>query len=350
MGSTAYIAYTEVADHFGPGRNGPVIAVATLPDGTTSDQAAAKQVEIGTSLSRQLGVGSVVPVGESADHTTLAFQLILTTGPADATTVDTVQMIKDSAPAIGMDSGSTVSVTGQTVANIEISQRLGAALPIYLALVVGLSLLILMVVFRSVVVPLVATGGFLLSVAASFGATVAVYQWGWLGSLLQVQTPGPILSFMPIILIGVLFGLAMDYQMFLVSGMHEAYAHGEDPRTAVRSGFIHGAKVVTAAAVIMTSVFGGFVFAHLTMIRPIGLRPRRRRPRRRGARPDDPDARPHAPARPPRLVDARPSATHHPRPRRRGHRPDGPPRRAPAAHAGHRRPHPRRTREGPWHT
>jgi RND superfamily putative drug exporter len=271
VGSTAYTAYTEVADHFGPGMNGPVIAVATLPGGTTSDQAAARQVEIGTSLSRQLGVRSVVPVGESADHTTLAFQLILTTGPADAATVDTVQMIKDSAPAIGMDSGSTVSVTGQTVANIEISQRLGAALPIYLALVVGLSLLILMVVFRSVVVPLVATGGFLLSVAASFGATVAVYQWGWLGSLLQVQTPGPILSFMPIILIGVLFGLAMDYQMFLVSGMHEAYAHGEDSRTAVRSGFIHGAKVVTAAAVIMTSVFGGFVFAHLTMIRPIGL-------------------------------------------------------------------------------
>ncbi len=271
VGSTAYTAYTEVADHFGPGMNGPVIAVATLPQGTTADQAAAKQVEIGTSLSRQLGVRSVVPFGESADHTTLAFQLILTTGPADAATGDTVRMIKDSAPAIGMDSGSTVSVTGQTVANIEISQRLGSALPSYLAVVVGLSLLILMVVFRSVVVPLIATGGFLLSVAASFGATVAVYQWGWLGSLLQVHTPGPILSFMPIILIGVLFGLAMDYQMFLVSGMHEAYAHGEDPRTAVRSGFVHGAKVVTAAALIMTSVFGGFVFAHLTMIRPIGL-------------------------------------------------------------------------------
>jgi len=269
-GSTAYTAYTEVADHFGPGMNGPVIAVATLPSGATEAEASAKQVEIGTSLSRMLGVRSVVPFGVSADHTTLAFQVILTTGPAEAQTVDTVQMIKDSLPAISMDSGATVQVTGQTVANIEISQRLGAALPLYLALVVGLSLLILMVVFRSLVVPLIATGGFLLSVAASFGATVAVYQWGWLSSVLQVH-PGPILSFMPIILIGVLFGLAMDYQMFLVSGMHEAYAHGEDPRTAVRSGFIHGAKVVTAAAVIMTSVFGGFVFAHLTMIRPIGF-------------------------------------------------------------------------------
>ncbi len=270
-GSTAYTAYTEVADHFGPGMNGPVIAVATLPEGTTQAEDNAKQVEIGTSLSRLLGVRSVVPFGVSADHTTLAFQMILTTGPADAQTIETVQMIKDSVPAIGMDSGSTVAVTGQTVANIEISQRLGAALPIYLALVVGLSLIILMVVFRSLVVPLVATGGFLLSVGAGFGATVAVYQWGWFGSVLQVTQPGPILSFMPIILIGVLFGLAMDYQMFLVSGMHEAYAHGEEPRAAVRTGFIHGAKVVTAAAVIMTSVFGGFVFAHLTMIRPIGF-------------------------------------------------------------------------------
>ena len=119
--------------------------------------------------------------------------------------------------------------------------------------------------------PLVATGGFLLSVGAAFGATVAVHQWGWFGGVLGVTQPGPLLSFMPIILIGVLFGLAMDYQMFLVSGMHEARAHGEDARTAVRSGFVHGAKVVTAAAVIMTSVFLGFAFSHLAMVRPIGF-------------------------------------------------------------------------------
>jgi len=117
----------------------------------------------------------------------------------------------------------------------------------------------------------VATAGFLLSVAAAFGATVAVHQWGWLGGVFDVTQPGPLLSFMPIILIGVLFGLAMDYQMFLVSGMHEAHAHGEDSRTAVRTGFVHGAKVVTAAAVIMTSVFLGFAYSHLVMVRPIGF-------------------------------------------------------------------------------
>ena len=98
-----------------------------------------------------------------------------------------------------------------------------------------------------------------------------MHQWGWLGGVLGVTQPGPLLSFMPIILIGVLFGLAMDYQMFLVSGMHEARAHGEDSRTAVRSGFVHGAKVVTAAAIIMTSVFLGFAFSHLAMVRPIGF-------------------------------------------------------------------------------
>jgi RND superfamily putative drug exporter len=197
--------------------------------------------------------------------------VVPTTGPADVETRETLSEIQTAAGVLERHSGIEVGLTGQTVANIEISDRLAAALPTYLVVVVGLSLLILMVVFRSLVVPLVATGGFLLTVGAAFGATTAVHQWGWLGSWFGVTQPGPLLSFMPIILIGVLFGLAMDYQMFLVSGMHEARAHGEDSRTAVRSGFVHGAKVVTAAAVIMTSVFLGFAYSHLVMVRPIGF-------------------------------------------------------------------------------
>ena len=145
--------------------------------------------------------------------------------------------------------------------------RLAEALPPYLGIVVGLSLILLLLVFRSVVVPLLATAGFLLSLAAAFGATVAVYQWGWLGTVFDVHTPGPIMSFLPILLTGILFGLAMDYQVFLVSGMRESYAHGQPARAAVRSGFAHAAPVVTAAALIMASVFAGFVFSHLTMIR-----------------------------------------------------------------------------------
>ncbi|QKE83385.1 MMPL family transporter [Arthrobacter sp. NEB 688] len=273
-GSSAYTAYTAVADEFGPGMNGPVVAVAELPavDGTRTDaQVLDAQASIASALRGVDGVVSVVPFGVSEDKETLAFQVVPSTGPADEGTPATIDGIRGVASLLERHDGVEIGLTGQTVANIEISDRLQGALPFYLTVVVGLSLLILMVVFRSVVVPLVATGGFLLSVVAAFGATVAVHQWGWLGDWFGVTQPGPILSFMPIILIGVLFGLAMDYQMFLVSGMHESRAHGEDARTAVRSGFVHGVKVVTAAAIIMTSVFLGFAFSHLVMVRPIGF-------------------------------------------------------------------------------
>ncbi|HSO64983.1 MAG TPA: MMPL family transporter [Ornithinibacter sp.] len=273
-GTSAHTAYTRIADEFGPGVNGPIIAVATLPE-----QAAARtdadvldaQARIATDLRGVDGVRSVLPFGVSEDRTTLAFQVVPTTGPADPATTETVQAIHFSADTYARHTGTDIGLTGQTVANIEISERLAAALPGYLLVVVGLSLVILMLVFRSVVVPIIATAGFLLSVGAAFGVTVAVHQWGWLGGLFGVNQPGPLLSFMPIILIGVLFGLAMDYQMFLVSGMHEARSHGEDSRTAVRTGFVHGAKVVTAAAIIMTSVFLGFAFSHLVMVRAIGF-------------------------------------------------------------------------------
>ncbi len=273
-GSSAYTAYSTIADEFGPGMNGPVVAVAELPDADsprTDAEVLSQQAQVVRVLSSVDGVESVVPFGVSDDTNTLAFQVVPTTGPADAATRQTLAGIETAAGVLERHSGIEVGLTGQTVANIEISDRLAAALPTYLLVVVGLSVLILMVVFRSLVVPVVATGGFLLTVGAAFGATTAVHQWGWLGSFFGVTQPGPLLSFMPIILIGVLFGLAMDYQMFLVSGMHEARAHGEDSRTAVRTGFVHGAKVVTAAAIIMTSVFLGFAYSHLVMVRPIGF-------------------------------------------------------------------------------
>lgn len=270
--STAHQAYVQVEEHFGAGANGPIIAVASLDEAAADeDEVLTRQAEIVEGLGAVGGIDAVVPFGVSEDRSTLAFQVVTEGGPADAGTEESVRLLKASTGAIGESTDSEIGLTGQTVANIEISEQLADALPPYLAIVIGLSLLLMTVVFRSILVPLVATVGFLLSVAASFGATVAVYQWGWLGGLLGVDTPGPVLSFMPIMLIGVLFGLAMDYQMFLVSGMREAHAHGADSRTAVRTGFTHGAKVVLAAALIMAAVFAGFVFAHLTMIRPIGF-------------------------------------------------------------------------------
>ncbi|WP_392543560.1 MMPL family transporter [Oryzobacter telluris] len=273
-GSSAQLAYSTIGDAFGPGMNGPVIAVATLPEAgrpTTDAEVLHEQARIATALKDVEGVRSVLPFGVSDDKDTLAFQIVPTTGPADPATKETVDRITFATGTLARHSGVEVGLTGQTVANIELSERMAAALPGYLLVVVGLSVVILVLVFRSVVVPLVATGGFLLSIGAAFGATVAVHQWGWAGSFFGVNHPGPILAFGPIILIGVLFGLAMDYQMFLVSGMHEARAHGQDSRTAVRTGFVHGAKVVTAAAVIMFSVFLGFAYSHLAMVRPIGF-------------------------------------------------------------------------------
>ncbi|WP_427384140.1 MMPL family transporter [Janibacter sp. G56] len=270
--STAYAAYQQTAEHFGAGSNGPIVLVASFDEPLGRSAVTHQQALIGTRLTHVNGVEHVIPFGVSKDRDTLAFQVLPATGPAEQATSDTVVHVRGNLNAIAEASGaSEVGLTGMTVANLEISQRLADALPIYLAVVIGLSLLLLVAVFQSVIVPLLATAGFLLSVAASFGAAVAVYQWGWLGSLLDVHDPGPILPFMPIILIGVLFGLAMDYQMFLVSGMREAHAHGSPARLAVRQGFRHGARVVTAAAIIMISVFGGFVFAHMTMIRPIGF-------------------------------------------------------------------------------
>jgi RND superfamily putative drug exporter len=275
--STAYRTYALTAKHFGEGANGPIVAVATLPAGLDELGAQERSLHVADLLAEVEGVTAVVPFGMSEDRRTAAFQIVPRQGPAEESTVATVKALRAASseiaarPAVAGEQGSTVGFTGQTVANIDISQILADALPIYLAIVVGLSLLILVLVFRSLVVPLVATGGFLLSLAAAFGAVVAIYQWGWLGDYLGVNQPTAILSFLPTLLIGVLFGLAMDYQMFLVSGMREAHQHGQDARRAVVIGFHHGRVVVTAAALIMVSVFAGFVFSHMSMIRPIGF-------------------------------------------------------------------------------
>jgi RND superfamily putative drug exporter len=148
---------------------------------------------------------------------------------------------------------------------------MASVLPLYLFVVIALSILLMIVVFRSIAVPLVASAGFLLSVMAALGSVVAVYQWGWLGPLFDVHDPGPIMNFLPSIAIGILFGLAMDYQLFLATGMREAYVHGMSPRAAVNHGLKLSRSVVVAAATIMVSVFGSFMFSHSTLIRPIGF-------------------------------------------------------------------------------
>ncbi|WP_104118943.1 MMPL family transporter [Arthrobacter sp. B1805] len=269
--STAFQAYSTIGEKFGAGTNGPLIVVGSMPETADEAELTALRLDVNDLLREVPDVAASVPAAVSEDGRTAIFQVIPEEGPASVTTEKLVRDLREATTGFEDQTGVAISVTGQTAANIDVSAKLMEALPVYLGIVVGLSLILLLLVFRSILVPVIATAGFLLSLLASFGATVAIYQWGWMGGFFGVTNPGPILSFLPIILIGVLFGLAMDYQMFLVSGMREAYVHGDDPKAAVRIGFSHGARVVTAAAIIMVSVFAGFVFSHLAMVRPIGF-------------------------------------------------------------------------------
>ncbi|MDO9380414.1 MAG: MMPL family transporter [Nocardioidaceae bacterium] len=265
--STAYQAYQLVEDKFGAGVNGPLLVVADLTDAVGEDDLLAEQVRIGTELGAQADVSAVAPIGASEDAMLLAFQVVPEGGP---TAESTEQLVRD-LRGLDLDGVDSFGVAGNASGNIDVSEKLSDALPIYLVVVVGLSLVILVFVFRSILVPVTATLGFILSVFAAFGGVTAVFQWGWLAPVFGVHDPGPILSFLPILLVGVLFGLAMDYQLFLVSGMREAFAHGSPARVAVQRGVHAGRAVVVAAALIMVSVFGGFVFAHSVLIQSIGL-------------------------------------------------------------------------------
>ncbi|MCF6378302.1 MMPL family transporter [Nocardioides KLBMP 9356] len=269
--SPAYQAYEVQADKFGEGSNGPLLVVADLPGAISEDDVTAEQATIGSQIGDVWNVHAVVPIAASKDRTALAFQVVPNGSPTDQSTAELVQNLRSTTLSTTSGGDVTLGVAGNASAGIDISDQLSSVLPVYLLLVVGLSLLILVVVFRSILVPLTATVGFVLSLLAAFGGITAIFQLGFLGSVFGVHAPGPVLSFLPIIATGILFGLAMDYQLFLVSGMREAYAHGAPARVAVQHGLRAGRSVVTAAAIIMISVFAGFIFSHDATIKPIGF-------------------------------------------------------------------------------
>lgn len=268
--SSQYKAYKALEDEFGAGQNGPLLVVADLPKAIAKDDVTATEVTIGQALAKNDDVEAVLPIGASSDRDIIAFQVKPAGGPDSVSTETLVKDLREQ--TVKTDDGTvTLGVAGNASANIDVSEKLANVLPLYLVVVVGLSLIILIVVFRSFLVPITATAGFILSVLASFGGLTAIYQFGWLGSVFGVHDPAPILSFLPIIEIGILFGLAMDYQLFLVSGMREAYAHGASAKVAVQRGLHAGRAVVTAAAIIMISVFAGFIFSESSTIKPIGF-------------------------------------------------------------------------------
>ncbi|MFV2172643.1 MMPL family transporter [Actinomadura sp. LOL_016] len=249
-------AYDLVADAFGPGFNGPLTLVVQDADAGAAAKRAVAAVE-------RLDVAAVRTVAVDAAGRTALVEVVPESGPTSAATEELIEAIRGR-------TGAGVAVTGQTAIDVDTSRKLAGAMTGYLALIVGLAFLLLMLVFRSIVVPLKAAAGFLLSIAATFGAVVAVFQWGWLDGL-GVHASGIIVNLLPVMMIGMVFGLAMDYQVFLVTRMREEHVRGADPVQAVVAGLTHGSRVVTAAALIMISVFGGFVLSDLPMLQSFGF-------------------------------------------------------------------------------
>lgn len=276
--------YDLVGEQFGPGFNGPLILTGTI---VTSTDPLGLMEDLGDAVAEVPGVKEVALATPNETADTGIVQIIPETAPDDPATADLVRELRSHHDEWLDEFGIDLKVTGFTAVGIDISDQLGAALLPFGIFVIGLSLILLTVVFRSLWVPITAAAGYLLSIVAAFGVVGAVFEWGWFADLLHVAKVGPIISFMPIILMGVLFGLAMDYQVFLVSRMREDFVHDPDLREgagsvnratrraaalrAVRSGFTGSAKVVTAAGLIMFAVFVAFVPEGDSSLKPIAL-------------------------------------------------------------------------------
>jgi RND superfamily putative drug exporter len=248
--------YDLVSAEFGPGFNGPLTLLIHAHPGTDPKTAATAVADTVKTLP---DVATITPAQLGNDGRTAVVSVIPRSGPHDSATTTLVNTIRAHAPAMAQADAADVSVTGPTAVGIDVSNRLSSSLLPFAGLVVGLSLVLLLIVFRSIVVPIKAAAGFLLTIGASLGAVVAVFQWGWAHTLIGANSTGPVISFLPIILIAVLFGLAMDYEVFMVSRIREAYLQTRHPTRAVIQGGRQASRIVTAAALIMFFVFASFV-------------------------------------------------------------------------------------------
>jgi RND superfamily putative drug exporter len=260
-------AYDLLVAGFGPGFNGPLTLVVDAGEGGDAKAAADAVASEFGQLEDVADVGA--PTLNAARDTAIV-SLTPRSGPSAEATKELVEQIRSRTDTLDRELGARVLVTGPTAANIDFADRLSSALVPYLAVIVGLAFLLLTIAFRSILVPLTAVGGFLLTIGAAFGALVAVFQQGAFAGLFGVEQ-APIVSVLPIFIVGILFGLAMDYQVFLVSRMREEHVHGAAPTRAITEGFRHGARVVTGAALIMAAVFAGFVVEDAAIIKSIGF-------------------------------------------------------------------------------
>jgi putative drug exporter of the RND superfamily len=256
-------AYDLVSQHFGAGFNGVLLAVA-------NPVASEKDVAVITErLARVPGVLAARPA--SSQNGTAVVQVIPKTGPNDTATTNLVNQIRDERALITAGTGAHLLIGGTTASNIDVSSKLSSSLPLFLLVVVGLAFILLTFAFRTILVPIKSILGFLLSVAAALGATVALFQWGWGASLFGVTQSPQTLSFLPTILIAIIFGLSSDYEVFVVSRIKEDFTKTSDALGAVKRGTGLSVRVVTAAALIMFAIFVAFMTTPINEVRPIAF-------------------------------------------------------------------------------
>lgn len=268
LDSSARQTYDLVAEHFGPGTNGPLVVTGSID---TSNDPVALMDDLRAEFVDLDGVAAVPLATPDPTGATGIVTIVPDSAPDSEDTKQLVESIRELAGDLESEYGVALSVTGQTAAGIDTSTLLSDALLPYVAFIVILSIILLAMVFRSIWVPIKATVGFLLTIGSALGSVALVYSWGWFTGPLGVDETGPVISFMPIIVLGVLFGLAMDYEVFLVSTMREEYVHGAGARSAITLGFARSAPIVTAAAMIMFAVFATFIPAADSTIKPIAL-------------------------------------------------------------------------------
>ena len=259
-------AYDLVADGFGPGLNGPLlIAIDISQDATVVGPLA-------TAIAADPGVDGVAPPEVDAEAGVATIAVFPTTSPQDDATVATIDRLRsDVIPAVLGDSPARAHVGGQAANVTDVAARVTDRLPWFVAAVVVLSFLLLMVTFRSILVPLKAAILNLLSIGAAYGVMVMVFQWGWAKELIGLETTVPIVSFVPMFMFAILFGLSMDYEVFLLTRIREAYLATRDNDSSVVNGIANTARVITSAALIMISVFGGFVLGDDPTTKMFGL-------------------------------------------------------------------------------
>jgi RND superfamily putative drug exporter len=266
--STERKAYDLLAKGFGPGFTGPLTVVGDASKAKDPKGVATRAVK---ALGTFSDVAAVSRPTFNQSGTVAILSVTPSSGPASEKTKDLVKLIRARARDVAKRYGITGYVTGRTAINIDTSDKISSGLPAFLVVIVGLALILLLIAFRSIAVPVKAVLGFLLTIAAALGVATWTFQHGHLAGLLGIETPSAIVSFLPVLLIAILFGLAMDYEVFLVTRMRESHLRGEAPTAAVISGFTASARVVTAAALIMVSVFAAFITGDDVVIKSIAF-------------------------------------------------------------------------------